>query len=74
MDNKSTRNALFETDNISSVELLLGHNILSLTLPNITLFYVSVSKGAASNIFTPGMVRPGFRPTTSRSKADALTN
>ena len=68
------------TDNISSRAILLHNNIFNRYLPALlyllctTLFYVSVSKGAASTIFyTFGMLRP--RDWNSRPpalKADAL--
>ena len=64
--------------NISSVELLLRHNIFltDAYLPySIFPFYARVSKGAASTIFyTFGMVPPGLELTTSRSESGRSTN
>ena len=70
----------FETDNISSVELLLRHNSNKylpafLYLPGTTLFVASVSKGATSTIFNAfGMARPGCEPTTFRSRSGRSNN
>ena len=68
------------TDNIISQTVLLHNNIFNrylpalLYLPCTTLFYASVSKGAASTIFyTFGMVRPrDSNPRPPALEAEAL--
>ena len=71
---------VFETDNISSVELLLGHNNIlsrylpaSLYLPGTTLLLRASAKGATSTIFIAFGMALGRDPQPTTPEADALT-